>query len=153
MIPVISPNYFMQKASYMQAKLIADTISYDGSSDDVLSFTNHSPLRRLFGMLPDTGSYRIGHPLFMRVTSAVVQGSRSDQDAISKRRSFQSFFADHNTGNRVPGVGENHFQIQLVRLLSQKHDQRLVVINITANIRVQNNRLGTHRFTSFSFRF
>ena len=26
MIPVISPNYFMQKASYMQAKLIADTI-------------------------------------------------------------------------------------------------------------------------------
>ena len=27
MIPVISPNYFMQKASYMQAKLIADTIS------------------------------------------------------------------------------------------------------------------------------
>lgn len=28
MIPVISPNYFMQKASYMQAKLIADTISY-----------------------------------------------------------------------------------------------------------------------------
>ena len=27
MIPVISPNYFMQKASYMQAKLIADTIT------------------------------------------------------------------------------------------------------------------------------
>ena len=27
MIPVISPNYFMQKASYMQAKLIADTIN------------------------------------------------------------------------------------------------------------------------------
>ena len=26
MIPVISPNYFMKKASYMQAKLIADTI-------------------------------------------------------------------------------------------------------------------------------
>ena len=26
MIPVISPNYFMQKASYMQAELIADTI-------------------------------------------------------------------------------------------------------------------------------
>ena len=26
-IPVISPNYFMQKASYMQAKLIADTIT------------------------------------------------------------------------------------------------------------------------------
>ena len=28
MIPVILPNYFMQKASYMQAKLIADTIKY-----------------------------------------------------------------------------------------------------------------------------
>ena len=28
MIPVISPNYFMQKASYMQAELIADTIIY-----------------------------------------------------------------------------------------------------------------------------
>ncbi len=28
MIPVISPNYFMQKASYMQAKLIADTIMF-----------------------------------------------------------------------------------------------------------------------------
>ena len=27
-IPVISQNYFMQKASYMQVKLIADTIKY-----------------------------------------------------------------------------------------------------------------------------
>ena len=63
-----------------------------------------------------------GHPLFMRVTSAVVQDSRSDQDAVSKRRFFQNFFADRSAGNRVPCVGENHFQIPLVRL-SQKHDR------------------------------
>lgn len=72
-----------------------------------------------------------GHPLFMRVTSAVVQDSRSDQDAVSKRRSFQKFFADRSAGNRVSCVGENHFQIPLVRL-SQKHDRRPDVIDITA---------------------
>ena len=44
MIPVISPNYFMQKASYMQAKLIADTILFVGhlpanKKDDDFLFT------------------------------------------------------------------------------------------------------------------
>ena len=51
-------------------------------------------------MLPDTDSKRIGHPLFMRVTSAVVQDSRSDQDAVSRRRSSQSFFRRSQHGQQ-----------------------------------------------------
>ena len=43
MIPVISPNYFMQKASYMQAKLIADTIK--GQSLSEVSQKFHTRLR------------------------------------------------------------------------------------------------------------